>query len=130
MDDVGEDFGALFKQGVKEITQFTLVGDEGRVRLQLGATNTVEITAPTLRDRGDRFWQTTNPGFWKLERQQTLKEPGDDGWQAFADGRWDDSLRILDARRPEFQSCYRRIAENGFATRRVRVVEELLTPYL
>ncbi|MEU8130009.1 DUF6879 family protein [Micromonospora sp. NPDC049049] len=81
-------------------------------------------------DFDDRFWRTGAPGFWKLERQQTFKEPGDEGWQAFADGRWEDSLRILDARRPDFQSYYRRIAENGFATRRVRVVEEPLTPYL
>ncbi|MGW3611088.1 DUF6879 family protein [Micromonospora sp. NPDC005163] len=81
-------------------------------------------------DFEDRFWRTTDPGFWKLERQQTFKEPGDGGWQAFADGRWDDSLRILKARRPEFQRYHRRIAENGFATRRVRVVEEPLTPYL
>lgn len=81
-------------------------------------------------DFEDRFWRTGNPGFWKLERQQTFKEPGDEGWQAFADGRWEDSLRILDARRPEFQSYYRRIAESGFATRRVRIVEEPLTPYL
>ncbi|SIM83573.1 DUF6879 family protein [Micromonospora cremea] len=81
-------------------------------------------------DFEDRFWQTGDPGFWKLERQQTFKEPGDEGWQAFADGRWEDSLRILDTRRPEFQSYYRRIAQNGFATRRVRVVEQPLTPYL
>ncbi|RQX00058.1 DUF6879 family protein [Micromonospora inaquosa] len=81
-------------------------------------------------DFDDRFWRTSVPGFWKLERQQTFKEPGDEGWQAFADGRWEHSLRVLDARRPDFQSYYRRIAENGFATRRVRVVEEPLTPYL
>ncbi|WP_444947432.1 DUF6879 family protein [Micromonospora ureilytica] len=81
-------------------------------------------------DFGDRFWRTGDPGFWKLERQQSFKEPGDQGWRAFADGRWGDSLRILDARRPEFQSYYRRIADSGFATRRVRVVEEPLTPYL
>ncbi|MEV0005390.1 DUF6879 family protein [Micromonospora sp. NPDC050980] len=77
-----------------------------------------------------RFWQTGDPGFWKLERQQTFKEPGDEGWEAFAAGRWEDSLRILDGRRPEFEDYYRRIADNGFATRRVRVVEEPLTPYL
>ncbi|MCX5115979.1 hypothetical protein OG992_02240 [Micromonospora sp. NBC_00362] len=52
LDDVDEDFDALLKQGLKEIAQFTLVGDDGRVRLQLGATNTVEITTPTLRDKG------------------------------------------------------------------------------
>nr|WTA70815.1 hypothetical protein OHB51_17355 [Micromonospora sp. NBC_00855] len=77
-----------------------------------------------------RFWTTGPPGFWKLERQQTFKEPQDEGWQAFAAGRWEQSLRILDARRPEFENYYRRIADSGFATRRVRVVQEPLTPYL
>ncbi|MFE7869989.1 DUF6879 family protein [Micromonospora wenchangensis] len=81
-------------------------------------------------DFEDRFWKTAPPGFWKLERQQTFKEPGDEGWRAFTEGRWADSLRILEARRPEFADYYRRIAETGFATRRVRVVDEPLTPYL
>ncbi|WP_349876350.1 DUF6879 family protein [Micromonospora sp. HUAS YX12] len=81
-------------------------------------------------DFEQRFWKTGPPGFWKLERQQTFKEPQDAGWQAFATGRWDESLRILDARRPEFADYYRRIADSGFATRRVRVVREPLTPYL
>ncbi|MEO3777283.1 DUF6879 family protein [Micromonospora sp. B11E3] len=81
-------------------------------------------------DFEDRFWKSAAPGFWKLERQQTFKEPYDEGWRAFADGRWEESLRILDARRPEFRNYYRRIADNGFATRRVRVVEQPLTPYL
>ena len=81
-------------------------------------------------DFDQRFWKTVPPGFWKLERQQTFKEPTDEGWQAFAAGRWDESLRILDARRPEFNDYYRRIADSGFATRRVRVVQEPLTPYL
>ncbi|MGW1058257.1 DUF6879 family protein [Micromonospora rubida] len=81
-------------------------------------------------DFEERFWRTAAPGFWKLERQQTFREPGDEGWQAFADGRWEDSLQILVARRREFADYYRRVAENGFATRRVRVVSEPLTPYL
>ncbi|WP_406062901.1 DUF6879 family protein [Micromonospora sp. NBC_00860] len=81
-------------------------------------------------DFEQRFWKTGPPGFWKLERQQTFKEPQDEGWQAFAAGRWEESLRILDARRPEFGDYYRRIADSGFATRRLRVVQEPLTPYL
>lgn len=81
-------------------------------------------------DFEQRFWKTGPPGFWKLERQQTFKEPNDQGWQAFAAGRWQESLRILNARRPEFGDYYRRIAEGGFATRRVRVVQEPLTAYL
>ncbi|MEQ4302023.1 DUF6879 family protein [Plantactinospora sp. B6F1] len=81
-------------------------------------------------DFEQRFWATTAPGFWKLERQQTFKEPDDACWQTFAAGRWADSLRILDQRRGEFADYYRRIAERGFHTRRVRVVEKPITPYL
>ncbi|MEU7573370.1 DUF6879 family protein [Micromonospora sp. NPDC049240] len=81
-------------------------------------------------DFEQRFWKTGRPGFWKLERQQTFKEPHDEGWQAFAAGRWAESLRILDARRPEFADYYRHVVDSGFATRRVRVVAQPLTPYL
>lgn len=81
-------------------------------------------------DFEDRFWRTESPGFWKLERQQSFKEPGDDSWEAFAAGCWHDSLRIIDARRADFERYYRRITDNGFFTRRVRVVAQPLTPYL
>ncbi|GAA1636839.1 DUF6879 family protein [Actinoplanes couchii] len=77
-----------------------------------------------------QFWKTRQPGFWKLERQQSFKEPNDDGWTAFAQGRWDDAMRVLEGRRSEFSDYYRRVADNGFTTRRVRIVEEPLTPYL
>ncbi|WP_089153975.1 DUF6879 family protein [Micromonospora sp. NBS 11-29] len=81
-------------------------------------------------DFEDRFWRTTGPGFWKLERQQTFKEPTDEGWRAFAAGRWEESLQLLQGRRAEFAEYYRRIKDSGFATRRVRIVDEPLTPYL
>src|SRR5688500_10085517 len=76
------------------------------------------------------FWATRPPGFWKLERQQSFREPGDESWEAFAAGSWAESLRILDNRRTEFADYYRRISDSGFATRRVRVVDQPLTPYL
>jgi hypothetical protein len=76
------------------------------------------------------FWATTEPGFWKLERQQFFKEPGNDSWEAFAKGDWEESLRILEAGRHDMADYYRRIGERGFATRRVRVVEEPIIPYL
>ncbi|MET8358849.1 DUF6879 family protein [Micromonospora sp. NPDC005171] len=41
-------------------------------------------------DFDQRFWKTGPPGFWKLERQQTFQEPQDEGWQAFAAGRWEE----------------------------------------
>ncbi|MEU7876145.1 DUF6879 family protein [Dactylosporangium sp. NPDC049140] len=83
-----------------------------------------------LTDFDRNFWATTEPGFWKLERQQFFKEPGNASWEAFAKGDWDESLRILEAGRGDMADYYRRTAERGFVTRRVRVVEEPIIPYL
>ncbi|MFG1608587.1 DUF6879 family protein [Actinoplanes sp. NPDC049265] len=76
------------------------------------------------------FWKIIEPGFWKLERQQSFKEPGYDSWEAFAKGEWNESLRLLDAGRADMLAYHRRVGEHGFAARRVRVVEEPITAYL
>ena len=74
------------------------------------------------------FWAATS--FWKLERGQTFAEPGNASWEAFDRGDWDESLRILDAERPAMRERQQLIAEAGFTTRRVRIVEFPITPYL
>ncbi|MDF5753640.1 DUF6879 family protein [Spongiactinospora sp. TRM90649] len=76
------------------------------------------------------FWKSGDLGFWKLERQQHFKEPGYDSWEAFAKGDWQESLRILEAGRDDMADYHDRIRKRGFAARRVRVVEEPITPYL
>jgi hypothetical protein len=76
------------------------------------------------------FWTITEPGFWKLERQQFFREPGYDSWEAFAKGDWDESLRLLDAGRADMADYHRRIEDRGFVARRVRVVEMPITAYL
>ncbi len=81
-------------------------------------------------DFEQNFWAITDLGFWKLERQQCFKEPGYDSWEAFAKGDWEESLRILEAGRADMADYHRRIEEHGFVARRVRVVEEPITPYL
>lgn len=82
------------------------------------------------QDFGDNFWKTDETGFWKLERLQTFREPGSESWRAFADGRWAEALRLTEARRPDMVEYYRKIADRGFYTRRVRVVEKPIVPYL
>lgn len=77
-----------------------------------------------------RFWTTAAPGFWKLERQQYFQEPGHESWQAFANGDWRQALHVVEAGRSDMRDYYQRIKECGFATRRVRVVEEPIIPYL
>lgn len=76
------------------------------------------------------FWRTGHPGFWKLERQQYFQEPGNGSWEAFAAGDWHESMRLIEAGLPEMRDFYRRIAECGFSSKRVRVVEEPITEYL
>jgi hypothetical protein len=76
------------------------------------------------------FWATTEPGFWKLERQQFFKEPGNESWVAFAKGDWQESLQILEAGRQDMVDYYRKAVERGFITHRVRVVELPIIPYL
>lgn len=76
------------------------------------------------------FWNSADLGFWKLERQQTFKEPGYDSWEAFARGDWDESLRLLDAGREDMAEYHRKVDRHGFVARRVRVVEEPLSAYM
>ena len=83
-----------------------------------------------LRDYEASFWTIKEHGFWKLERQQRFKEPGFGSWEAFAAGRWDEALVLLETERPAFESYFARLAEAGIACRRVRVVEEPIAPYL
>ncbi|WP_214106447.1 DUF6879 family protein [Acrocarpospora catenulata] len=81
-------------------------------------------------DFAEHFWTIGDNDFWKLERQQTFQEPGDDSWEAFRQGDWHKSLQLLEQRRKSLQNYYERIARAGFRTWRVRVVEEPVTPYL
>lgn len=81
-------------------------------------------------DFNKRFWQTTAPGFWKLERQQHFQEPNDESWRAFAAGDWDEAMRIVEGQRAELTEYYCRAAEQGFASKRVRIVEKPIVPYL
>lgn len=81
-------------------------------------------------DFEEKFWSTAAPGFWKLERQQFFKEPENKSWVAFAKGDWQESLRLIEAGRPDMVDYYHKIEEHGFITRRVRVVEQPIIPYL
>lgn len=77
-----------------------------------------------------RFWATAEPGFWKLERQQTFQEPDEPSWRAFAAGDWEECLRLVEAKREEIRDYFRRVAAAGFINRRVRIVDRPISPYL
>jgi hypothetical protein len=58
--------------------------------------------------------------FWKLERGQSFAEPGDESWEAFDRGDWDEAMNLLDKRRPDLADYIRWHTENGVASRRIR----------
>ncbi|MFI7102658.1 DUF6879 family protein [Streptomyces sp. NPDC050161] len=76
------------------------------------------------------FWNSADLGFWKLERQQSFKEPGYDSWEAFARGEWGESMRLLEAGRADMAEYHRKVDRHGFEARRIRVVDEPLTDYM
>ena len=54
--------------------------------------------------------------FWKLERRQAFREPGDPSWEAFAAGDWARSLKLNDA---ESESVSAKVDEEyGWASAR------------
>jgi hypothetical protein len=83
-----------------------------------------------LEDFDQRFWEIGEEGFWKLERQQTFKEPGVESWEAFARGDWEQSLRLIAEQRNHYSSYFAKIAAHDFSLHRVRIVEEPVSPYL
>jgi len=68
--------------------------------------------------------------FWKLERAQTFQEIGDPSWEAFAGGDWRRALELNEADRAtalEMAATDRRL---GIRTRRIRIVESPISPYV
>jgi hypothetical protein len=68
--------------------------------------------------------------FHKLERLQYFDERGFPSWDAFAVGRWEDSLRELELDRPNVEAEFAEDRQSGLVSYRVRVVELPVTPYV
>lgn len=68
--------------------------------------------------------------FWKLERAQTFQEPGDPSWEAFAAGDWATALELNEADRTEAEAMAAKDRDSRMETRRIRVVEHPVSPYL
>ncbi|MFD3683883.1 DUF6879 family protein [Nocardiopsis sp. NPDC058631] len=82
------------------------------------------------QDFSARFWSVRDSPVWKLERQQVFHQPESDSWIAFLQGRPEESLRLLEARRPALREQFDRLAQAGCSVRRVRVVEQPFPTYL
>jgi hypothetical protein len=68
--------------------------------------------------------------FWKLERGQVYAEPGVPSWLAFNAGNWDEALRLIRGDREDTARYHADTTAAGTATRRIRIVELPVTPYL
>src|ERR1051326_940629 len=60
--------------------------------------------------------------FWKLERGQVFAEPGDESWEAFDRGDWDEAMDLLERRRPDLVDYITGNAAKGVTSRRIRIV--------
>ncbi|MDT0441851.1 DUF6879 family protein [Streptomyces johnsoniae] len=67
---------------------------------------------------------------WKLEREQFFDEDDDPSFRAFRRGEWANALRLLAAESPALRESAASDHARGSVFRRVRIVEEPLTPYV
>ena len=79
-------------------------------------------------DFQENYARTRN--FWKLERGQFFAEPGDESWEAFDRGEWEEAMRLLESRRPDLASYIGEHAARGTISRRIRIVRLPPSPYL
>lgn len=64
---------------------------------------------------------------WKFERRQSFREPDVLSWVAFDAGDIEKSMQLAEEMRPEIEKA---VKAKAYETKRIRVVEEPLTPYL
>jgi hypothetical protein len=83
-----------------------------------------------LDDSEDRILGLHDSTVWKFERQQRFRQPESDSWTAFSQGRWAESLRLLEDNRPSVERELASFTRSGSVVKRVRVVEQPLDPYL
>lgn len=67
---------------------------------------------------------------WKLERAQYFSDPTDPPWLAFSQGKWEESIRLMEDVRPLVNKECQEAAAHGVTLYRVRIVEEPIAPYL
>lgn len=67
---------------------------------------------------------------FKLERIQHFEETDHAGREALRRGNWEEALRLMEERRPALAAAAEADARRDAVFRRVRIVEEPLTPYM
>ncbi|MEU3722235.1 DUF6879 family protein [Streptomyces sp. NPDC031705] len=67
---------------------------------------------------------------WRLERLQHFEETDNPAREALRQGDWREVLRLIEAERPTARKAADDDSRNGSPFRRLRVVEEPLSPYV
>lgn len=87
--------------------------------------------ADYVADADERqFYLAAGHDSWKLERQQRFNEPAEPSWVAFSQGRWEESMWLLEDARKGIQKFFQEATKYHVNLYRVRVVAEPLSPYL
>jgi hypothetical protein len=97
----------------------------------LGGFEGEYLELDTYQERFEEdFWTADGTGFWKLERQQYFREPGNPSWEAYRRGDWQEALRLIEDQHNDLLEYHRKAREHGITACRVRIVEFPIVPYL
>ncbi|GAA4615132.1 hypothetical protein GCM10023195_66480 [Actinoallomurus liliacearum] len=88
----------------------------------------LELDLASYSDAYDQAYEQIT--FRKLERRQTFREPGVPSWEAFVAGDWDSALELNERERDTVRAKVADDSRLGVESRRLRVVEHPVTPYL
>lgn len=94
------------------------------------AGESVRLARPAYHEDFFRVYKSGIRQQRKLERGQHFRERGFASWEAFAAGRWEESLALAEERREAYERQYRQSVDLGVTERRLRVVEFPVTPYV
>jgi hypothetical protein len=97
-----------------------------RIRHVPGAT----LDRATYQREFRANWAQVEDFLWTLERAQSFREPGDDAWEPWIQGRWDEALAVMESRRPALIKAAQEDDDLGIEPRRIRVVGLPVTPCL
>jgi hypothetical protein len=91
---------------------------------------TTELITPSdYLDVFEELWHSLESRFWKLECNQSYKEPDDPSYNAFSEGDFSKAMELFQDRIKHEEKYLRDIPQKNLDYTRVRVISEPLTNY-